>query len=271
MSQSDPTGFSRVDATVDPRAYLHYLDVASAQASVQEYKRRTFDLLELQEGESALDIGCGVGDDARALATRVSPSGRVVGIDSSATMIAEAQSRSEGAGLPVEFRVGDAHQLDLPESQFHGCRADRTFQHLADPRRALAELIRVARPGARIVVSDPDWDTLVLDVPDRALTRRIVDLHSDGVRNGWIGRQLPGLFKEQGLTEVAVATQTFITADLALASNLFELWATAERARTSGTIPAEEIAAWWSHLEQAASAGRFFAALTGFIVSGRKP
>jgi ubiquinone/menaquinone biosynthesis C-methylase UbiE len=70
-----------------------------------------------------------------------------VGIDASEAMIAEAWKRSKDTGLAVEFVVGDAHRLDLPDGSFDASRAERTLQHVAEPARAVADLARVTRPG----------------------------------------------------------------------------------------------------------------------------
>jgi ubiquinone/menaquinone biosynthesis C-methylase UbiE len=100
-----------------------------------------------------LDVGCWAGDGLRSLAEFVGATGRVVGVDTSKAMLAEARARTEG--LAVECRVGDAHRLEFATDTFDACRADRVFQHLERPREALAELVRVTRPGGWIVVMDP--------------------------------------------------------------------------------------------------------------------
>lgn len=265
------TGFIDVDRMADPGSFVHYLDTVSAMELFQAYKRRTFALLNVREGHHLLDVGCGTGDDVRVLAQIVGSTGRVVGVDNSETMIAEARKRAEGLNLPVEYRVGDAHNLDFADNTFGGCRADRVFQHLEDPWQALAEMIRVVRPGARIVVVDPDYETLVVDVPDRALTRKILNFYCDSIRNGWIGRRLPGLFKKSGLTDIAVITDTLVLTDYALANQIFEFESTVERAQEAGVVSAAAAANWLDRLEEASQAGRFFLAVTGFGVSGRKP
>ena len=68
----------------------------------------------MQPGHRLLDAGCGTGGGAAALAELVGSSGWVVGVDASAAMIAEAQRRATGLGLPVEFEVGDVHRLLVP-------------------------------------------------------------------------------------------------------------------------------------------------------------
>ena len=57
-------------------------------------------------------------------------------------------------------------------------------------------MVRVARPGARLVVLDTDWETFVIDTPERAVTCKVLNFFCDSLRNGWSGRQLPALFHE---------------------------------------------------------------------------
>jgi ubiquinone/menaquinone biosynthesis C-methylase UbiE len=116
------------------------------------------------------------------------PSGAVTGVDASETMIAEARRRTGGLGLPVAFEVGNATQLRFAENTFDACRTERMLMHIAEPARAFAEMVRVTKLSGRIAVFDFDWDTFVIDNPNRATTRRVVASFSDSIRSGWIGR-----------------------------------------------------------------------------------
>ncbi len=193
-----------------------------------------------------------------------------MGIDRSGTVIAEARRRAAGSDL-LEFRVGEADQLPFPDATFDGCRADRVFHHLEHPERALAELVRVARPGGRVVVFDPDFETAIIDAPDRALTRRLLNRFCDGYQDGWMGRRLPGLFREAGLAEVAVEPVTVLLTELAQGNAILAIEDTVARAQAAGAVTETEGAAWLDVLRTADRTGRFFAAITGFLVSGRKP
>lgn len=266
-----PTGFRQVDRTTDPDSFMHYLRTVSALEFSQARKRHTFELLQVQKGHQVLDVGCGLGDDVVALAQLVGSHGRVVGVDSSEAMISEARRRTEGLNLPVEYRVGDAHSLDFADNTFDGCRAERIFVHLDNPRQALREMIRVVRRGAPVVVLDPDFGTLAVNSEDRAVTRTILNFLCDSLRNGWMGRCLPALFQEAALTDVAVFADTAILTDYALANEIWRLRETAERAQEAGVISAAQAASWLGELERASQAGRFFGAITVFVVSGRKP
>jgi SAM-dependent methyltransferase len=248
------------------------IGVRSAMPHWLELKQRSFDLLQVQRGERLLDVGCGPGDDARALATIVGPEGSVTGVDSSGAMITEARRRSQGMNLPVAFHVGDAQRLASPDASFDGCHASSVLLHLGEPAAALGEIVRVTRPGGRIVACEPDMETRLVASSYPAVTRKILNFRCDAYRNGWIGRQLPGLFHRCGLLDVTITTHTLVETDYARARQWSPSWpATVQQAQEAGVVTAEEVSAWWSDLEEAARTGRYLQAMTFFIVSARKP
>jgi len=266
------SGFANIDATAQPTALVSHQDRVNAQAAIQAYKQQAFALLELRPGDHVLDVGCGAGDDVRVLAHIVGPTGKATGIDISETMVAQAKARAEGLDAPVEFQVGDINRLDFPDGAFAAARADRVLHHLDDPGRALSELARVVRPGGRVVVSEPDFDTFVIDHPDQALTRRILTVHATGgARSGRLGRHLYALFGEHDFQDIEVAPVPILMTDLRQAEDVMWIRPTLEQARATGAISAAEATTWLADLESASRAGRFFAAGFGFTVAGRRP
>jgi ubiquinone/menaquinone biosynthesis C-methylase UbiE len=265
------SGFGQVDATNDPSSFVTYLDAASATGWVRAYKLQAVTLLGVQGGDRVLDVGCGVGEDARMLARLVGSGGLVVGLDSSETMVREATRRSEGLGLPLDFRQGDVHRLEFEDSAFDRCRADRVLQHLEDPDRALAEMVRVVRPGGRLVVSEPDWETLVIDAPNPDVTRKITALRGQRIRNARIGRQLRARLIAVGLHDVVIYAESLIIEEYAQAKTLLGLVTTARAASEAGVIGVAEADAWIRSLEDADRQGRFFASATVFTGGGTKP
>jgi ubiquinone/menaquinone biosynthesis C-methylase UbiE len=139
-------GWRRIDGQSDAAA--RYLEMMNRMLA--EQKRQSMDFLELEPGMSAIEIGCGLGLDAEALAARVGPTGRVVGIDASQDLIGEATRRAASLGLPLSFQVDDAQALAFPANSFDAARVDRVLQHLSDPAQAVREMARVVRPGGRL-------------------------------------------------------------------------------------------------------------------------
>lgn len=269
MDQHKLFGFTDVDRSGDPDYYIRFLDQASADESFQAYKQHSFALLDLQAGQHVLDVGCGTGEDARAMAQRVAPTGHVVAVDGSETMIAAARQRAEGGGLPVSFQTADIHQLPFADDRFDASRADRLFMHLEVPERALREMMRVTKPGGRVQVYEVDFETLTVDLPDRMRTRKIVNTWCESFRNGWLGRHIPALFRTVGLHEVRITPATLWLRYPVAMQMVGPL--TIERACAAGTLTPEEGEDWLRQLHERHEAGLLFCTLTGFLVVGRKP
>lgn len=267
-ADEDITLFTAVDRTANPDFFRRFLDEGNALPDIVTSKSIIIDELRLRGGETVLDAGCGTGGDAIQLARVVGPTGRVLGVDISATMITEAARRAAGLGLPVTFEIGDAQDLRFDDHTFDACRSERMLMHVPDAPRALTELVRVTRPGGRVAVFDFDWDTVVVDSAHRETTRRILRSFATSIRNDWIGRQLPRCFAACGLTDISVTPHT-VTLHLEFAELLWGGHLT--RAQQSGVVTPTEVKAWWTDLHHAHDQGRFFAALTAFIVAGTRP
>lgn len=263
--------FARVDSSGDPASFVRYLDTTTGLEFFKVLKSGTYELVGAQEGAHILDAGCGTGDDVLAMARRVGENGLAAGVDNSEIMLTEARQRSEGLNLPVEFHLAEVYELPFPDATFDGCRAERLFVHLEEPQRALAEMVRVCRPGGNIVVLDSDWETVTIDASDRALTRKIVNLLCDRHANGWIGRQLSRLFKEAGLLDVRVHLGTAAITDYELAAKLLRLHQVLEWALEAGHLSSDEVDGWLAELEERNRAGTFFYSHTGVVIRGMKP
>jgi demethylmenaquinone methyltransferase/2-methoxy-6-polyprenyl-1,4-benzoquinol methylase len=118
------------------------------------WKRRALRLARVQPGEQALDLCCGTGDLALALARAGAPT---VGLDFSDAMLARAKARAAArppSAAPVTFVRGDALQLPFADGRFDVITIAYGLRNLADLDAGLREMLRVARPGGRVVILD---------------------------------------------------------------------------------------------------------------------
>ena len=260
----DEHAFTDVDAQPDPSAWVRVLDTLGRDPQYAVYKRRMLDLLRPAAGGAYLQVGVGTGADAVATAERFDV--RVVGVDASAVMIDEARRR----GLR-EAVVADAHALPFDDESFDGAWADRTFQHLADPRAALRELVRVLRPGGRLVVADPDYATQVVSIPDQDLARRVLRFRQDvGVRHGTLAHQMGRLFREAGIADLHVEAVPVVLRDPTALDQALGLRDWARFAHEHELIERHEVGAWEASLDAAAAGGHFLYAFSLFITAGQK-
>ncbi len=160
----------------------------------------------LRPGMKALDAGCGPGVITAIMADVVGRHGSVLGIDINEQRLEEA--RAHCASLPqCSFVHGDIRKMALASDTFDYVWCQFVIEYLAHPEGALAELIRVARPGGRVVVADVDalglqnWPVSPeLEEGCRkfvaALATVGLDLH--------VGRKMFHLFRRAGLEQVRV-------------------------------------------------------------------
>ncbi len=269
--QSFKAGWASVDQAAEPYYFVRLMDLARGGREDEPGQYgAVFDLLGARAGERLLDVGCGTGGAARVLAKSVGGAGRVVGVDKSATMIGECRRRTAAPAAPVEFLVGDAHRLPFADNSFDGAYSLRVFDIIDEPRRALAELARVTRPGGRVMINGPDIDAWVFDSSDREVTRKILHYVCDHEVNGWIGRQLPALCKEAGLCEVKVVPAVSVITEFEMIYDIC-LGYFVSRAEESGAVSAEEAAAWLDDLRRRDRKGQFFCTQPLFRVLARKP
>jgi ubiquinone/menaquinone biosynthesis C-methylase UbiE len=271
MTDDLASGFQSVDRATDFEVFSSCLTLIDSLPFFADCKRESHDMLGANPGRRILEVGCGLGDDAAALAKRVAPGGPVVAIDGSQAMVDAARERhGDLAGL--SFDVADAARLPCSDPSFDACRIDRVLQHIDDPPRAIAEMVRVLRPGGVLVAFDNDWETLTVDSADRALTRAILNAWCDRFPSGWIGRRLVPLFLQAGLAGVVTYPKTLILRELDVADRVFGFSSTANGLVATGTIRRDDADRWLEELRTATTPrGDSLLRTPGFWCTGLAP
>lgn len=128
------------------RRYDLMNDVA-ALGQVRMWRQAMVDSLAIDDGDQVLDLAAGTGTSAAAIARA---GAKVVAADFSLGMMTEGRRR----GAPVPFVGADAQQLPFADDSFEAAVISFGLRNVHDPRRALAEMARVVRPGGRVVVCE---------------------------------------------------------------------------------------------------------------------
>lgn len=121
----------------------------------RSWRHRAAELARVRAGDRVLDVATGTGDLAFELAPRVAPGGEVVGIDFSERMLALAREKASVARVgevAVEFQAANALALPFPDDQYAAATVGFGARNFAELERGLAEMVRVVRPGGRVVV-----------------------------------------------------------------------------------------------------------------------
>jgi ubiquinone/menaquinone biosynthesis C-methylase UbiE len=190
----------------DPEAYQRLMGRWSGLLA-----EALIDFTGLEAGDRVLDVGCGTGSLALALAARPEPAA-ITGIDIAASYIAYAAGRSTDSRLA--FIVGDAVMLDLPDAGFDRTLSQLALNFVSDPTRAIAGMRRVTRPGGTVAAAVWDfpgglvyqrifWDTAAALDP-AAVAARARHYSSPLTGPG----ELAAAFRDAGLRDVREASLT---------------------------------------------------------------
>jgi ubiquinone/menaquinone biosynthesis C-methylase UbiE len=261
-------GFKQVDQADDPRFFIEFLDARKTIVGEREVKELILEMLTLHPGARVLDIGCGTGDDAREIAERVKPSGQVVGIDPSDALITESKRRAAASGLPVEFRLGDVRKLDFANASFDRVRTDRVLMFVAEIEEAIAEMVRVLRPGGRLVASELDHELRFFDSRLPEIDRKVHAAWIASNPQPSLGRRLRRLFTKHGLGNAKSAARVLTPPYEFLARVNGGFLRGAIR---RGEVTQSEADAWLTDLADLARDGVLTNGIVAFTVSAEKP
>ena len=248
--------------------FFAFLDRVEALPDVVRRRQRSYDLLRLQSGQNAIDVGCGLGTAARDIAARVAPEGRAIGIDFSAAMIDEAIRRTAELGVSATFQEASVDALPIGASSIQAYRAERLYQHVPNVADALAEARRVLAPGGRIVLVDQDWDLAVLDADDLAVSREVHRAFCNSLVQGTIGRRFRRLLLDAGFVEIEIQAETVTSANAEEYGFVVDLLD--KTARAAG-VDDKRLDAWVLDQTGRLAGDRFFMVMTHFIASATRP
>ena len=158
---------------------------------------------------TALDVACGTGDFAIALAARAQVHS-VVGLDFAKPMLPLAVEKSrDRAAAPVDYIAGDAHSLPFPDDIFICVTVGFGVRNFVDLPRALSEMARVLRPGGRLVVLE------IVRMEGRGVLPRLLPAFFRATAP-WLGALFAG--DREAYTYLPESVQGFVTAsDIAAA------------------------------------------------------
>ena len=167
-----------------------------------------FDQTAIASGARVAEIGCGPHGCLDLLSERVGPTGRVVGVERSAEAVALARTLISQRNLRnVDVLEGDARSTGLPRASFDVVTSRLVLVNVPQPEQIVAEALALVRTGGWVAFHEADYVSHVCDPPSNAWTSLVELLQTYSAMNGidpLIGRKLPRLLREAGLTDIHV-------------------------------------------------------------------
>jgi ubiquinone/menaquinone biosynthesis C-methylase UbiE len=229
----------------------------SETPEMRAQRRRVIELLAPRPGERILDVGCGPGQLIGEIADRVGPTGRACGVDVSEQMLALA------ARTGVELAHVCGTRLPFPDASFDAAVATQAYEFVQELSAALAELHRMLGAGARVLILDTDWDSLIWHSRDNARMQRVLDGWRRRVADPHLPRTLATRLRAAGFEvtrcEVLPIFDPIGDERSYSAHQINHLGASAI------DVPAAVIEDWAAELRDLARAGEYFFSLNRYI------
>ena len=224
-----------------------------------------------QAGERIVDIGCGPGFYCAELAEEVGTSGSIVGVDGSASMLALAQRRCAELAN-VELVEGEATAVPVADGSFDAAISVQVQEYVPDIAASLSEMLRVLKPGGRVLIWDIDWATAsVSGEPER--TARVLRAWDEHLANPFLPRTLTRELRAAGFDDVQLTAHAFATnefdPDEYYGSALVPFIGAFVAGRQG--IPPEEAEAWVAEQRELGKRGEFYFAVIQSCFTARKP
>lgn len=225
--------------------------------------------LELEEGLTVADFGCGPGFLAMEFARRVGPTGRVFGLDINAEFVERATARAAEAGHEnVSFVHLPDDRVPLEDATLDRLYCKNVLEYVPDVTDTLTEQFRVLEPGGLVTLVDSDWGFVIVEPWGKETTDRFFEAAQGAFNEPYIGRKLPALLESVGFTDVDVKVQPIVDRVGGAVAVIKNMVSYIERFET---MPGAGIAQLMSTLDRAIESGTYMFVLPQFVVTGRRP
>lgn len=249
---------------LEPERFERYLQMFRWNPATEHY----YTAADIGPGQTVVDFGCGPGYAAVEFARRVGPEGHVHAMDINQQFLGHARDMIVGLGLSerISLHCLSGSMLPLDAGTVDRVIARNTLVYVADPVKTFTEFRRLLRPGGLAHAIEGDWGMMIVEPVPEGDWERL--LHA--ARWAWphplIGRQLHGVARQAGFSEIAVELLGAPDTTGRLAGMIATVIG---HARKSGKLPESEIIRIEELIERGQAEGAYLAVAPQFGVTAR--
>lgn len=188
------------------------------------WRRSVMKKMQVQPGDTALDVCCGTGDWSFSLAKAVGPKGQVTGLDFSKNMLSVAEKKNTEKSIDqLSFTWGNAMELPFEDNSFDFVTIGFGLRNVPDYLQVLKEMYRVVKPGGKVVCLETSQPTMfgfkqvyyfyfkrIMPVLGKLLAKSYDEYSwlQESAKDFPGKKELRALFQQAGLTNVKIKTYT---------------------------------------------------------------
>jgi ubiquinone/menaquinone biosynthesis C-methylase UbiE len=246
------------------------LELRAADLQQEELRDAYLSDIDFPAGARVVEVGCGPGPVARALATRPGV-GEVVGVDPSPIFLDKGRELAQG--IPnLTFVEGDARALPFDDGSFDVMIFHTTLCHVPEPETALTEAWRTLRGGGWLGIFDGDYVTVTCACSESDPLQDCVEACVDYlIHDRWLVRRLPRLVREADFELVRFRSHSYLEAPSSGGYMLAIIDRGADTLHATGRIGLEAAEALKAEARRRSDAGEFFGHIAyGSVIARRR-
>jgi ubiquinone/menaquinone biosynthesis C-methylase UbiE len=241
------------------------MEMAYRTPDIESVRAEVVKVLDVRSGEDVLDIGSGPGFLAKDLADCVGSEGSLCGVDVAETMV-EAGRRLCAHQPWVEFRIGDAMSLPVPDASFDVVVSTQVYEYVLDLEGALSEFGRVLRPGGRGLILDTDWAAPYWSATEPTIRDRIIEAWTEHCAQAAVPMRLSNAIRSADLEIQRISVLPLL--NTRFDESAFSYWITpiiASFVLGRNGVQQSDIDAWLSGLEDLERSGDYFFCINRYV------
>lgn len=227
-------------------------------------RRRLIEIARPRKGERCLDVGCGQGFLLMGLVHAVGEMGEVYGIDISMGMLVAARSRCPSAQL----QRASATALPFKNATFDLVVVCQVLVYVQDPQRTISEMVRVLRPGGRLVVLDSVWSHAFWNVRDLDRQRRVLREFDKHARHPTLPMRVPLMMKQAGLRFKETRAVPIVGTSWDTSWGSMVAVVIADYVHRRGLLHEKDTNGWLDDMKKRADEGEFFFNINRYVYLG---